>query len=118
MHLTCWPFRWSWQCAGMEPSASTDALCLALQLKPLDTAIGQVFAPATASQGPIQTSKKTQSNNKTKTKTYIAQAKEKIQMYCLLYVPRANFAPKIDGHTSSAQEAIIITRRIISIHHR
>jgi hypothetical protein len=40
----------------------------ALQLKPLDTAISQIFTPYRPSdrQGPIQTYKRTQSNNKTK----------------------------------------------------
>ena len=44
MHLTCWRFWWPWQCASTVPSASTHASCSALQFKPLDTAIGQIFA--------------------------------------------------------------------------
>ena len=79
------------------------ASCPALQLKPVDTKISRIFAPYCPGdrQGPIQASKRTQSNDKTNTQTYIAQAKKR-QMDCLLYFPRANFAPKIDGHTNSA----------------
>ena len=42
-----------------ERNASTYASCSALQFKPLDTAIGQIFAPYCPGdrQGPIQTSK-------------------------------------------------------------
>ena len=64
MHLTCWPFRWKRQCASTVPSALPNASCSELQLKPLDTAIGQIFAPYCPGncQGPIQTSKKYNQN--------------------------------------------------------
>ena len=58
MHLTCWRFRWPWQCTSTVPSALTYASYSALRFKPLDTATGWVFAlycPADR-QGPIQTS--------------------------------------------------------------
>jgi hypothetical protein len=79
MHLTRWPFRWPRQCTGTVPRALTNAPCSALQLKPLDTAIGQVFAPYQTGnrQGPIQTSKRTQSKNKTNTQTYIHSTSQK-----------------------------------------
>ena len=107
MHLTCWPFQWPRRCAGTVPSTLINALCSALQLKPLDTAISRIFAPYCPGnrQGPIQASKRTQLNDKTNTETYIAQAKQKREMYCRLYFPRANIAPKIGGHTSSIQDA-------------
>ena len=56
MHLTRWPFQWPWQCASMVPSALSHGSCSALQFKPLDTAIGQIFAPYCPGdrQGPIQ----------------------------------------------------------------
>ena len=56
MHLTCWRFRWPWQCASTVPSASTNASCSALQFKPLNAATGQVFTPYRPGdrQGPIQ----------------------------------------------------------------
>ena len=73
MHLTWSPFWWPRRCAGTVPSTSTETPCSALQLKPLDTAIGWIFAPYCPGdrQGPIQASKITQSNDKTNTKTYI-----------------------------------------------
>ncbi len=43
-HLLCWPFWWPWQCAGRLPRTSLDRGGLGLYLKPLNTAIGQVFA--------------------------------------------------------------------------
>ena len=56
MHLTCWRFQWPWQYASTVPSISTHVSCSALQLKPLDTAIGRIFAPYRPGncQGPIQ----------------------------------------------------------------
>ena len=103
MHLTRWPFQWPWICAGMEPSASTNALCSALQLKPLDTAIGRVFTPYRPGdrQGPIQTSKRTQSKDKTNTKTYIAQAKKNTNVLSFV-LQEGTPSPKIDGHAASA----------------
>ena len=59
MHLTFWPFWWPRRCAGTVPRKSNDSPCSALQFKPLDTAIGWIFAlyhPGNH-QGPIQTSR-------------------------------------------------------------
>jgi hypothetical protein len=65
MHLTCWQFRWPWQCANTVPSALAYALCSDLQFKSLNATIGQVFAPYCPGdrQGPIQTSKNTTKTN-------------------------------------------------------
>ena len=59
MHLNCWRFWWPWQCASTVSSATTHALCSALQFKPLDTTIGQILAPYRPGDrhSPIQTSK-------------------------------------------------------------
>ena len=65
MLLICWWFWWPWRCASTVPIALTYALCSALQFKPLDPAIGRVFAlyhPGNR-QGPIQTSKKHNKKN-------------------------------------------------------
>ena len=64
MHLTRWWFQWPWRCASTVPSALTNALCSALQFKPLDAAIVQLLSPYCPGdrQGPIQTSKKHNKN--------------------------------------------------------
>ena len=106
MHLTCWPFWWPRQWAGTLPRTSTNAPSSALQLKPLYTTIGRIFAPYCPGnrRGPIQADKRTQSNDKTNIKTYIHSTSQKRQMSCLFYFPRLNFAPEIGSHTSSAQK--------------
>ena len=100
MHLTRWPFWWPRQCAGTVPRTSTDAPCSALQLKPLDTAIGQIYT--SKQKNTIKRQNKHRDLHGTsqtkKTNVHI--------VFCpILYFPRANFAPKIGGHTSSTQEA-------------
>ncbi len=45
LHLLCWPFWWPCQCAGTLTCASPNGGGPWLHQKPLDTAIGQVFAP-------------------------------------------------------------------------
>ena len=44
-HLVCQPFRWPQRCAGAIQTALPDVACLGLLRKPLDAAIGQLFAP-------------------------------------------------------------------------
>ncbi len=45
IHLICWQSWWPWWCAGTIPHALPDRGGSGLQRKPLDAAIGQVFAP-------------------------------------------------------------------------
>ncbi len=45
IHILCWPIWWPWQCAGKLPCALPNGAGPGLHKKPLDAAIGRVFAP-------------------------------------------------------------------------
>ena len=45
MYPLCWPFRWSWRCGGMIPSASPNGEGSWLSQKPLSATIRRALAP-------------------------------------------------------------------------